>query len=93
MVADSHYGTNDQAGNVWEWNDAVPTDSSRGLRGGSWYNAGLSFLLASTACGINVPATESNTLGFRVATVPEPGCAVLTLLAGGWVALLGRRRR
>jgi len=33
----SAYGTNDQAGNVWEWNDAV-LGSSRGLRGGSWFN-------------------------------------------------------
>lgn len=35
LNSDSAYGTNDQAGNVWEWNDAV-IGSSRGLRGGSW---------------------------------------------------------
>ena len=36
LNSDSAYGTNDQAGNVFEWNDAVISGSSRGLRGGSW---------------------------------------------------------
>ncbi|MFU8894160.1 MAG: formylglycine-generating enzyme family protein [Luteolibacter sp.] len=35
----SFYGTYDQAGNAWEWNDAVISGSSRGLRGGSWNNS------------------------------------------------------
>ena len=37
LNSDSAYGTNDQAGNVFEWNDAV-IGSSRGLRGGAWSN-------------------------------------------------------
>ncbi len=32
--ADSYYGTYDQGGNVWEWNDTI-IGSSRGVRGGS----------------------------------------------------------
>ena len=33
-IAPSSYGTYDQGGNVWEWNDAVIAGSSRGLRAG-----------------------------------------------------------
>ena len=40
LNSDSAYGTNDQAGNVFEWNDAVD-GSSRGLRGGSWNYSSL----------------------------------------------------
>jgi formylglycine-generating enzyme required for sulfatase activity len=39
LNSDSAYGTNDQNGNVLEWNDAVISGSSRGLRGGSWFNS------------------------------------------------------
>ena len=34
--SDSPYGTFDQGGNVYEWNEAVLFDSDRGLRGGSF---------------------------------------------------------
>jgi formylglycine-generating enzyme required for sulfatase activity len=36
LNSDSAYGTNDQGGNVWEWNDAVVSGSTRGVRGGAW---------------------------------------------------------
>jgi formylglycine-generating enzyme required for sulfatase activity len=42
----SSYGTFDQGGNVWEWNDAVISGSSRGLRGGS-FSSGEASLRAS----------------------------------------------
>ena len=36
----SHYGTFDQGGNVWEWNDEILFTSTRGLRGGSFGGSG-----------------------------------------------------
>jgi formylglycine-generating enzyme required for sulfatase activity len=87
--APSSYGTFDQGGNVWEWNDAV-TVSSRGLRGGSWSSVGD--LLASSTRFDYGPSIEDSNLGFRLASaVPEPSSLVLTMLASG-VVLLRRKR-
>jgi len=87
--SESYYGTYDQGGNVWEWNETIVTGSSRGLRGGSWDDAG--FYLRSSARFYDAPTLEGGYLGFRVASVPEPS-AVMLMLVGG-VALLARRRR
>ena len=87
-AANNYFGTEDQAGNVFEWNDAV-LGSSRGLRGGSLgsFSGGLpaSFRLN------NDPTLENLNVGFRVASVPEPSAVLLTFLAVG--ASLTRRRR
>jgi formylglycine-generating enzyme required for sulfatase activity len=87
--SDSFYGTNDQGGNVWEWNDAVVSGSSRGLRGGSWHFFDND--LASSYRGYYGPSGEYFVIGFRVASVPEPSCVVLTILASG--LLVTRRKR
>jgi len=86
----SYYGTFDQGGNVWEWNDAVISGSSRGFRGGSWkFNDIdlLSFLRID-----DDPEVERNDVGFRVASVPEPSTAMLVLLGGGAYLLMRRRK-
>ena len=83
-LADSFYGTFDQGGNVWEWNDAV-IGSARGRRGGTWvFNGGLD-LLASNRNSYG-PAFENNNVGFRVAIVPEPTVAGLMMLGMALVA-------
>jgi formylglycine-generating enzyme required for sulfatase activity len=75
-----------------EWNDAVVSGSSRGLRGGAWASNFYYIAdLASSDRSSNVPAFEFQNVGFRVATVPEPSCLVLTLLASG--LLVVRRKR
>jgi formylglycine-generating enzyme len=63
----SFYGTFDQGGNVFEWNDAVISGSFRGLRGGSWDDGG-EFLLRSSNRGGGFPAVGSGDFGFRVAS-------------------------
>ena len=65
----SYYGTFDQGGNVWEWNAAV-IGSSRGLRGGAWYDSSFfsqANLLSSSDRFSFDPSLASGSLGFRVA--------------------------
>jgi sulfatase modifying factor 1 len=65
--SDSPYGTFDQSGNVWEWNEGV-IGSSRGLRGGSFGNTLYSLRAATRA--YSFPLYEGDIIGFRVAEVP-----------------------
>jgi formylglycine-generating enzyme required for sulfatase activity len=90
--SDSPYGTFDQGGNVWEWNESVVDEGSgwsyRGVRGGSFYSSGDN-LHASHRYG-DYPTGEGHGLGFRVSEVPEPGTIVMLSLAG--VGILRRKR-
>ncbi len=90
-ASDSYYGTFDQGGNVWEWNEALISGSFRGLRGGS-FNSIAPNLQSSDRRNFN-PTDEVVNFGFRVATVPEPSTAVLCIAGcvGAWV--LRRRFR
>jgi formylglycine-generating enzyme len=60
----AYYGTFDQGGNVFEWNDAVISDN-RGARGGSWGDSGDD-MRASTRLRAT-PNLETDWLGFRIA--------------------------
>jgi formylglycine-generating enzyme required for sulfatase activity len=93
--SDSAYGTFDQGGNVWEWNEAIVNQGSnyayRGLRGGSFDYNDYS-LQASDRYNYGYPDYEYINFGFRVSeVVPEPSS--LIALAGCLAGLIGLRRR
>ncbi len=71
--SESFYGTSDQGGNVWEWNETLVSASSRGLRGGSWINNEND--VRSSSQIEHVPSGEDDVIGFRVASsfFPRPG--------------------
>ncbi len=91
--SDSPYGTFDQGGNVWEWNESVVYEGSnyayRGLRGGS-FDLNDGFLHASYRNYVDSPAGGDNVIGFRVSEVPEPATMVMLALAGAGIL---RRKR
>jgi len=98
----SPYGTFDQGGNVWEWNEAVINVAWRGCRGESFeYNAHPGGLHASFRT-MTWPQLEDVNAGFRVARVyaqaPIPALSewglvvmVLIILTAGTLALVRRR--
>ncbi|MDG2383221.1 MAG: SUMF1/EgtB/PvdO family nonheme iron enzyme [Pirellulaceae bacterium] len=92
----SPYGTYDQSGNVWEWNEAIIPEGDRGFRGGSWYTD-YTFLSSSDRSSAH-PGSEYGSDGFRVASlsspasVPEPGSLAVWAVLGG-IGLCWRRRR
>lgn len=88
QLSDSPYGTFDQTGNMWEWNEALlHNDSTRGLRGGCFAN--YSIYQSSSYRYCEAPTYENGACGFRVVEVPEP-CTAVILIAGS--TILMRRR-
>ncbi len=89
--SDSAYGTFDQGGNVWELNEAIIGDTSVGLRGGSYYYLDSAGKLQARFRN-SIPPGEHSHVGFRVASIPEPGS--ITLFVCGLVSgLIWWRRR
>lgn len=92
----SAYGTFDQAGNVWEWNEGVLRVSgaytSRCFRGGSFISD-ASYLHASARPTVFIfPTYEHYVMGFRIAgAVPEPSSFLA--LGSGLLVLAGTVRR
>jgi hypothetical protein len=92
----SAYGTMGQNGNVWEWQesafDGINNSSSelRAVRGGFW--SGIGDFLRSSDGGNDSPTLSHSSVGFRVASVPEPSSTVL-MCSAGLLALARRRRR
>lgn len=86
--APSYYGTFDQGGNVWEWNDETLSATFHGIRGGGYDSP--DFALASSHRVEANATNELNNLGFRVSSftpIPEPStyAALFGLVAFGFV--------
>ena len=92
----SAYGTRGQNGNVLEWQesaaDGVNSGSfeDRATRGGDWTSFEIQLSLPWSRIG-RAPSFDPTSMGFRVASVPEPGSALL--FAASAFPLLLRRRR
>src|SRR5262249_37302076 len=65
----SPYGTFDQGGNLWEWNEAI-IYGFRGERGGSW--ASIQDNMAAVTATRDDPASGRADIGFRLVMIPEP---------------------
>ena len=67
--SESAYGTFDQGGNVWEWTETFTSATSTRVRRGGAFDTPVATLNASNRESI-VPASENESMGFRLATVP-----------------------
>ena len=98
----SAYGTMAQGGNVFEWNETAydginsTAGEFREVRGGSAFgyvgSNDLDASFRSPSFFYAVPTSESGSVGFRVASVPEPSSLSLLVLGGAVVALCRRKR-
>ncbi|QQS08633.1 MAG: SUMF1/EgtB/PvdO family nonheme iron enzyme [Phycisphaerales bacterium] len=84
----SPYGTFDQGGNLWEWNDSILLGTDRGIRGGS-FDCDETFMRATNRRR-TLPTNENGDFGFRVVQIPAPSSVALLTLAGLFAS---RRRR
>jgi formylglycine-generating enzyme len=78
----SAYGTFDQCGNVWEWNETAYNSSNRGLRGGCFGDSLTSGNLKSSSRFYSTPAFEKFTFGFRVASAPPAPPSSISWIGG-----------
>jgi formylglycine-generating enzyme required for sulfatase activity len=84
----SPFGTYDMGGDVWQWSDK--TTGTCIVWGSSWDGLplGSDGLFRDTFD----PTVEYGTVGFRVASVPEPGCIVPVVTALCGMAFISGRR-
>ena len=69
LGSESFYGTSDQGGNVFEWDETPFLDfNNRGLRGGRFNFGEIPLRSSSQGVGKAVPRDEATFIGFRVAS-------------------------
>jgi formylglycine-generating enzyme required for sulfatase activity len=86
-------GTFDMMGNLWEWTESpwISQDylpgSNRTIRGGAYIGSDVNLISSNRIS--QGPGNQNITIGFRVASIPEP--ATVLLLSLGGLALIKRR--
>jgi sulfatase modifying factor 1 len=69
----SPFGTHDQGGNVFEWNERLLSGAFRAIRGGSWSYTSADLQASSTRS--RYPTDENSDVGFRIASIPDLAAA------------------
>jgi len=88
----SPYGAYDMGGDVWQWNEELYVDGeSRDVRGDSF--DGVGGYMESSFSSDDDPSDGYFSIGFRVASVPEPSSFLLALIGCGAAILLRKRVR
>jgi autotransporter-associated beta strand protein/uncharacterized repeat protein (TIGR03803 family) len=86
VLSPGPYGTFDQGGDVYQWNEANISNMYRGLRGGAFYFL-HSDALSSSSRDWSDPTSQRDNIGFRVASSATNGHAI----NGQWAVNSGGR--
>ena len=86
------YGTFDMGGDVTQWTEANVSNEYRCIRGSYWALSSV-WLMSSIRYGYYTPSDEIYWVGFRVASVPEPGSIALLVCGAIAVLMWWKRRR